>query len=114
MMDVSGHGSNNWIGCSTHSFSCFSGGRQNAFGAILGTVTGCIIGVITWLSVTSIEYGQVNLARHLGVEELTPLRTSANPPTATIPMSPCLRNPLHFSTTFSIPTNPFLSLFTPP
>ena len=31
------------------------------FGAILGTVTGCILGVITWLSVTSIEYGQVNL-----------------------------------------------------
>lgn len=35
--------------------------KANAFGAILGTVTGCILGVITWLSVTSIEYGQVNL-----------------------------------------------------
>ena len=35
--------------------------KANALGAILGTVTGCILGVITWLSVTSIEYGQVNL-----------------------------------------------------
>lgn len=35
--------------------------KANAFGAILGTVTGCILGVITWLSVTRIMYGQVNL-----------------------------------------------------
>ncbi|XP_010918096.1 urea-proton symporter DUR3 [Elaeis guineensis] len=35
--------------------------KANAFGAILGTVTGCILGIITWLAVTSIEYGHVNL-----------------------------------------------------
>ena len=35
--------------------------KANAFGAVLGTVSGCILGVITWLLVTSIEYGQVNL-----------------------------------------------------
>ncbi|KAL8239006.1 hypothetical protein R6Q59_015573 [Mikania micrantha] len=35
--------------------------KANAFGAILGTITGCVLGVITWLSVTSIEYGRVNL-----------------------------------------------------
>lgn len=35
--------------------------QANAFGAILGTVTGCFLGIITWLSVTKIEYGMVNL-----------------------------------------------------
>lgn len=35
--------------------------KANAAGAILGTVTGCILGITVWLSVTKIEYGQVNL-----------------------------------------------------
>ncbi|XP_050264612.1 urea-proton symporter DUR3-like isoform X1 [Quercus robur] len=35
--------------------------KANAIGAILGTVSGCVLGIITWLSVTSIEYGRVNL-----------------------------------------------------
>nr|XP_023903865.1 urea-proton symporter DUR3 isoform X1 [Quercus suber]POE45941.1 urea-proton symporter dur3 [Quercus suber] len=35
--------------------------KANAIGAILGTVSGCVLGIITWLSVASIEYGQVNL-----------------------------------------------------
>nr|XP_043629401.1 urea-proton symporter DUR3 [Erigeron canadensis] len=35
--------------------------KANAFGAILGTVVGCILGIITWLTVTSVEYGRVNL-----------------------------------------------------
>lgn len=35
--------------------------KANAFGAILGTITGCILGIITWLAVTNIEYGHVNL-----------------------------------------------------
>ncbi|XP_030946799.1 urea-proton symporter DUR3-like [Quercus lobata] len=35
--------------------------RANAIGAILGAVSGCVLGIITWLSVTSIEYGRVNL-----------------------------------------------------
>ncbi|KAK6934877.1 Sodium/solute symporter [Dillenia turbinata] len=35
--------------------------KANAFGAILGTITGCVLGIITWLSVTKIEYGRVNL-----------------------------------------------------
>lgn len=35
--------------------------KANAFGAILGTVTGCILGIITWLAITKIEYGRVNL-----------------------------------------------------
>lgn len=35
--------------------------KANAFGAIAGTVIGCVLGIITWLSVTSIEYGRVNL-----------------------------------------------------
>ncbi|CAL5438729.1 unnamed protein product [Camellia sinensis] len=33
----------------------------NAIGAILGTTIGCILGIITWLSVASVEYGRVNL-----------------------------------------------------
>ena len=35
--------------------------KANALGAILGPVTGCFLGVITWLTVTKIEYGRVNL-----------------------------------------------------
>ncbi|XP_022736955.1 urea-proton symporter DUR3 [Durio zibethinus] len=35
--------------------------KANAIGAILGTIVGCIFGIVTWLSVASIEYGQVNL-----------------------------------------------------
>ncbi|KAM4085229.1 hypothetical protein ACJW30_10G010800 [Castanea mollissima] len=35
--------------------------KANAIGAILGTVSGCVLGIITWLSVASIEYGRVNL-----------------------------------------------------
>lgn len=35
--------------------------KASAFGAILGTVSGCILGIITWLAVTKIEYGRVNL-----------------------------------------------------
>ncbi|RAL40381.1 hypothetical protein DM860_006451 [Cuscuta australis] len=35
--------------------------NANAFGAILGTTTGCVLGIITWLGVTKVEYGRVNL-----------------------------------------------------
>ncbi|CAL5359374.1 unnamed protein product [Camellia sinensis] len=35
--------------------------KANAIGAILGTTIGCILGIITWLSVASVEYGRVNL-----------------------------------------------------
>ncbi|MCD9644915.1 urea active transporter [Datura stramonium] len=35
--------------------------KANGFGAILGTVIGCLLGIITWLSVTQIEYGRINL-----------------------------------------------------
>ncbi|GLT74927.1 hypothetical protein SLA2020_466900 [Shorea laevis] len=35
--------------------------KANAFGAILGTILGCVFGIITWISVTKIEYGKVNL-----------------------------------------------------
>lgn len=35
--------------------------KANAFGAILGTIVGCILGIVTWLTVASVEYGQVNL-----------------------------------------------------
>ncbi|KAG9131565.1 hypothetical protein Leryth_015123 [Lithospermum erythrorhizon] len=35
--------------------------KANAVGAISGTITGCLLGIITWLSVTKIEYGRVNL-----------------------------------------------------
>ncbi|ONK55754.1 uncharacterized protein A4U43_C10F650 [Asparagus officinalis] len=35
--------------------------KANAFGAIIGTVFGCILGIVTWLSVTKVEYGIVNL-----------------------------------------------------
>ncbi|OAY71030.1 Urea-proton symporter DUR3 [Ananas comosus] len=35
--------------------------KANAFGAMLGTIVGCILGIITWLTVTKVEYGRVNL-----------------------------------------------------
>ena len=35
--------------------------KANAKGAIVGTITGCIAGIITWLTVTKIQYGRVNL-----------------------------------------------------
>ncbi|GJU40668.1 urea-proton symporter DUR3 [Tanacetum coccineum] len=35
--------------------------KANAIGAILGTVVGCVLGITTWLTVTRIEYGRVNL-----------------------------------------------------
>ncbi|KAK8963296.1 Urea-proton symporter DUR3 [Platanthera guangdongensis] len=35
--------------------------KANAFGAILGTISGCVLGIVTWLSVTKIEYGRVDL-----------------------------------------------------
>ncbi|KAJ3681610.1 hypothetical protein LUZ60_014183 [Juncus effusus] len=35
--------------------------KANALGAITGTIVGCILGVITWLTVTKVEYGRVNL-----------------------------------------------------
>lgn len=35
--------------------------KANSFGAILGTVIGCLLGIITWLSVTKIEYGRIDL-----------------------------------------------------
>ncbi|CAL9028634.1 unnamed protein product [Prunus brigantina] len=35
--------------------------KANAIGAILGASVGCVLGIITWLSVTKIEYGRINL-----------------------------------------------------
>lgn len=35
--------------------------KANSFGAILGTISGCILGIMTWLSVAKIEYGRVDL-----------------------------------------------------
>lgn len=35
--------------------------KANAIGAILGATMGCILGIITWLSVARVEYGRVNL-----------------------------------------------------
>ncbi|KAA8521089.1 hypothetical protein F0562_011758 [Nyssa sinensis] len=35
--------------------------KANSIGAILGTIIGCVLGIITWLSVASVEYGRVNL-----------------------------------------------------
>lgn len=35
--------------------------KANAKGAILGTVSGCFLGIITWLTVTKVEYGRVDL-----------------------------------------------------
>ncbi|KAK9667725.1 hypothetical protein RND81_13G007100 [Saponaria officinalis] len=35
--------------------------KANAQGAILGSIIGCFLGVISWLVVTKVEYGRVNL-----------------------------------------------------
>ncbi|KAL6985602.1 urea active transporter, partial [Sarracenia purpurea var. burkii] len=35
--------------------------KANAIGAILGATIGCVLGIITWLSVASVEYGRVDL-----------------------------------------------------
>lgn len=35
--------------------------KANAVGAIAGSIVGCVLGIITWLSVTKVEYGRVNL-----------------------------------------------------
>lgn len=35
--------------------------KANAVGAISGAITGCILGIITWLSVAKIEYGRLTL-----------------------------------------------------
>ncbi|XP_038876583.1 urea-proton symporter DUR3 [Benincasa hispida] len=35
--------------------------KANSKGAILGTTIGCVLGVVTWVSVAKIEYGKVNL-----------------------------------------------------
>ncbi|KAF8117253.1 hypothetical protein N665_0012s0253 [Sinapis alba] len=35
--------------------------KANAFGAILGSISGCVLGIITWLSTAKIQYGRVDL-----------------------------------------------------
>lgn len=35
--------------------------KANSTGAILGAIVGCVLGIITWLTVTKVEYGRVNL-----------------------------------------------------
>lgn len=35
--------------------------KANSFGAIAGTISGCILGILTWLAVTKIEYGRIDL-----------------------------------------------------
>lgn len=35
--------------------------KANAAGAIVGSITGCILGIITWLAVTELQYGRVDL-----------------------------------------------------
>ncbi|MQM13783.1 hypothetical protein Taro_046708, partial [Colocasia esculenta] len=35
--------------------------KANAIGAITGTIVGCVLGIITWLTVTKVEYGRINL-----------------------------------------------------
>ncbi|XBJ24695.1 hypothetical protein VPH35_002517 [Triticum aestivum] len=35
--------------------------KANAFGAMLGTISGCVLGVIVWLTVAKVQYGRVNL-----------------------------------------------------
>ncbi|KAG6387822.1 hypothetical protein SASPL_153016 [Salvia splendens] len=35
--------------------------KANAKGAILGTISGCLLGITTWLTVAKVEYGRVDL-----------------------------------------------------
>ncbi|XXG66704.1 hypothetical protein AAC387_Pa06g0227 [Persea americana] len=35
--------------------------KANSTGAILGTILGCVCGIVTWLAVTKIEYGRISL-----------------------------------------------------
>lgn len=35
--------------------------KANAVGAIAGAIIGCVVGITTWLSVTKVEYGRVNI-----------------------------------------------------
>ncbi|CAA0842034.1 Urea-proton symporter DUR3 [Striga hermonthica] len=35
--------------------------KANAKGAVFGTIIGCLLGITTWLTVTKVEYGRVNL-----------------------------------------------------
>lgn len=35
--------------------------KANAKGAIFGTIIGCVLGIVTWLSVAAVEYGHVDL-----------------------------------------------------
>lgn len=35
--------------------------KANAIGAILGSISGCLLGIITWLSTAKIQYGRVDL-----------------------------------------------------
>lgn len=35
--------------------------KANSTGAILGTILGCVCGILTWLAVTKIEYGRISL-----------------------------------------------------
>ncbi|XP_056850555.1 urea-proton symporter DUR3 isoform X2 [Raphanus sativus] len=35
--------------------------KANAFGAILGSISGCVLGIVTWLSTAKIQYGRVDL-----------------------------------------------------
>ncbi|KAJ8626055.1 hypothetical protein MRB53_019362 [Persea americana] len=35
--------------------------KANSIGAILGTILGCVCGILTWLAVTKIEYGRISL-----------------------------------------------------
>ncbi|GER57620.1 sodium/proline symporter [Striga asiatica] len=35
--------------------------KANAKGAVFGTIFGCLLGITTWLTVTKVEYGRVNL-----------------------------------------------------
>ncbi|KAG5411240.1 hypothetical protein IGI04_007559 [Brassica rapa subsp. trilocularis] len=35
--------------------------KANAIGAILGSISGCVLGIVTWLSTAKIKYGRVDL-----------------------------------------------------
>ena len=35
--------------------------KANAIGAILGSISGCVLGIVTWLSTAKIQYGRVDL-----------------------------------------------------